>query len=69
MHTVVRHTTIKTGFVVVISGRSYEDTVVQVYDTYAVDATAVHPSLVSEVLFADERRAIQFFEETYAPVE
>lgn len=65
MHTVIRHTVTKTGFVVVISGRGSEDTVVQEYDTYTVEIEKVNTTLVSEHRFSDERDAITHFERIY----
>jgi len=65
MHTVLRHTATKSGFAVVISGRGSENTVVQEYDTYAVNGPAVYTTLVSEHSFSDERDAITHFEWIY----
>ena len=65
MHTVIRHKALEEGFVVVISGRGSENTVVQEYTTYAVEGQREYTSLVIERSFTDERDAIRYFQNSF----
>ena len=59
MHTVIRHQETPSGFMIVVSGRASEPTMVQSYETHRGGRT----TLTTEWPYTDERDAIACFNE------